>query len=119
MKFWFFTQCVNHTIILNNITIESQDGASVTFNSWVWEGGNYVEWNKTSIISTTQLGANLNFGLSDVGGSGDGNSEVKTSDATTWGVSPTTTTSNSTQVQTGHTGAGQGNGGKIWGGKPV
>jgi hypothetical protein len=38
MKFGYFTQCVNHTVILNDISAETEDGTSVTFNSGVWEG---------------------------------------------------------------------------------
>jgi hypothetical protein len=56
MKFWFFTQCVNHTIILDDISVTNEDGTSVTFNSWVWENGHYVEWNKSTIVSTTEVG---------------------------------------------------------------
>ena len=64
MKFGYFTQCVNHTIILDNISAESSDGTSVQFNSGVWENGNYIEWNKTSIVSTTEfeLGGSVTAG---------------------------------------------------------
>ena len=55
MKFWFFTQCVNHTIILSDITAESE-GTNVEFSSWVWNNWRYVEWNKSSIIATTEVG---------------------------------------------------------------
>jgi hypothetical protein len=59
MKFWFFTQCVNHTVILDGISAETQDGTSVTFNSGVWENGRYVEGDMSTILSTTEVGASV------------------------------------------------------------
>ena len=58
MRFWFFTQCVNHTIILNEITAES-DGTKVTFSSWVWENGRYVEQDKSSIEARRTAGGSV------------------------------------------------------------
>lgn len=58
MVFWYFTQCVNHTVILEWISAETQDGTSVAFNSGVWEGGTYREWNQSIIDSTTEIGIN-------------------------------------------------------------
>ena len=56
MKFWYFTQCVNHIVILDNISAESEDGTSVNFNSWVWERWKYTEWSKSSRVSRTEIG---------------------------------------------------------------
>jgi hypothetical protein len=61
MKFGYFTQCVNHTIILEGLSAETQDGTNVTFNSGVWENGRYVEGNKSTILSTTEVGGNVSF----------------------------------------------------------
>lgn len=58
MKFGYFTQCVNHTVILNDITIVGEDGNTVNFNSWVWEDGTYVEGNRTTNTSTITLAFN-------------------------------------------------------------
>jgi hypothetical protein len=55
MKFGYFTQCVNHTVILNDISAETEDWTSVQFNSWVWENGSYIEWNKNSMVSKTEF----------------------------------------------------------------
>lgn len=63
MKFWFFTQCVNHTIILSDISAESE-GMKTQFSSGVWENGRYVEGDKSSIISTTEVGASVAITLS-------------------------------------------------------
>jgi hypothetical protein len=56
MKFGYFTQCVNHTVILDNIQLEDEQWNIVSFSSGTWKDGKYVEWNKTSIVSTTEVG---------------------------------------------------------------
>ena len=56
MKFGYFTQCVNHTVILDDISAETQDGASVSFNSGVWENNRIKETNKSSIDATVERG---------------------------------------------------------------
>ena len=65
MKFWFFTQCVNHTIILDDISVINEDGAGVTFDSEVWEGGKRKEWNKRTIVSTTEVGIDVSVVVHD------------------------------------------------------
>jgi hypothetical protein len=60
MKFGYFTQCVNHTVILDDISAENEDGTSVTFNSGVWNGKTYTEGTNSTIIATAKYG----FGLS-------------------------------------------------------
>ena len=65
MKFGYFTQCVNHTVILEGLSAETQDGTNVTFNSGVWENGRYVEGNKSTILSTTEVGGNVSFIVHD------------------------------------------------------
>lgn len=79
MKFGYFTQCVNHTVILSNISATWPEGTSVQFNSGVWENGSYREWNKTSIVSSTEVSA----GVAVITGRNKPD-EVKTDDATTW-----------------------------------
>ena len=64
MEFWFFTQCVNHTIILDNISAET-DETNVTFNSGVWKDGVYQEWSQSIIDSTTEVGASVSVVVSD------------------------------------------------------
>lgn len=67
MKFWFFTQCVNHTIILDEITAESEDG-KVAFSSWTWENGTVVETNQGYWVSILTAGLSANR---TVGGRGN------------------------------------------------
>ena len=55
LNFGYFTQCVNHTIILSDISATWPDGTSVQFNSGVWETWSYREWNKSTITSTTSI----------------------------------------------------------------
>jgi hypothetical protein len=43
MEFGYFTQCVNHTVVLTDISVETDDGAHLDFNSSVWEGTNLRE----------------------------------------------------------------------------
>jgi hypothetical protein len=43
MEFGYFTQCVNHTVVLTDISVETDDGAQLDFNSSVWEGTNLRE----------------------------------------------------------------------------
>jgi hypothetical protein len=43
MKFGYFTQCVNHTVILDDFSVETEDGSKVSFASDVWENGTYRE----------------------------------------------------------------------------
>ncbi len=55
LNFGYFTQCVNHTIILSDISATWPDGTSVQFNSGVWQTWSYREWNKSTITSTTSI----------------------------------------------------------------
>ena len=64
MKFWFFTQCVNHTIILDDISAET-DETKATFNSGVWKDGVYQEWNQSIIDSSTEVGASVSVIVHD------------------------------------------------------
>lgn len=69
LNFGYFTQCVNHTVILSNISAVWPDGTSVQFNSGVWERGSYREWSKSTITSTTSI----NIGVGVVTGNGGWN----------------------------------------------
>lgn len=59
MKFGYFTQCVNHTVILENIQLTDDKWNVVEFRSGAWRNGKYAEWNKTSILSTTTVGVGV------------------------------------------------------------
>lgn len=111
MKFWYFTQCVNHTVILDNISLEDENGNTMNFGSGTWESGKYVEWNKSSIVATTTY----NFGIAFTARWGnemkDANTRIETWNSTvTDNGSTTTTTSWSTWNYTGW-GTGSNNGG--------
>jgi hypothetical protein len=84
MKFGYFTQCVNHTVVLDSIGAITEDWESVNFGSDVWREGKYKEWNKSSIVSTTEVGvtAAVTFGKEKKQEQTD--SGVKTDDATDW-----------------------------------
>ena len=115
MNFGYFTQCVNHTVILDNISAETEDWTSVSFNSGVWENWRYIEGDKSSVVSTTEV----RIGGAIVSREGEeGNSKVKTDDATTWGVSPTTTPSGTTENPQPPTPAWTGTD-DIWGGNEI
>jgi hypothetical protein len=64
MKFGYFTQCVNHTVILDDISVETEDWTKVTFASDVWENGTMKESTVSRIVSTTKvsLGLSVAFG---------------------------------------------------------
>jgi hypothetical protein len=58
MKFWFFTQCVNHTIILDDIGWE-WDGNIIEYKSWL--GNEHIsEWTGGEIMASTKA----TFGIS-------------------------------------------------------
>ena len=63
MKFGYFTQCVNHTIILHDIFAETEDGTTVRFNSGVWENGIYTEGNKNTRHSRFEVGVSVGVTL--------------------------------------------------------
>lgn len=63
MKFWFFPQCVNHMLILTDITITGEDGTSVKFNSSVMENGTRREGEKFTVNSTGSIGIHGSFVL--------------------------------------------------------
>jgi hypothetical protein len=54
MRFGYFTQCVNHTVILNDFSAETQDGVTVKFDSGSWENGHYIEPDKWSNVATAE-----------------------------------------------------------------
>jgi len=56
MEFGYFTQCVNHTVMLTDISVETDDGAHLDFNSSVWEETTQTEWSKQSINSSVRYG---------------------------------------------------------------
>ena len=86
MKFGYFTQCVNHTIILDDVKLEDDKWNIVSFTSGSWANGRYVEWDKTSIVSTTTVG--LSGSVIVHNGNNEpaktDNTPVKTDDATQW-----------------------------------
>lgn len=102
LEFGYFTQCVNHMIILSNISAESSDGERIQFNSWVWERWSYREWNKTVFTSTTEFG----IGISAITWRWD--SWIKTEWGTNSTELPTTNPNGTTEVPGGST-AGDGN----------
>ena len=97
MKFGYFTQCVNHTVILDDFSVETEDGSKVSFASDVRENGTYREWSKSSIVATasTRLGIAITTWKE-----AEQNTEVKTNDATTWGPGPKTTPDGTTENPT-------------------
>ena len=65
MEFGYFTQCVNHTVVLTDISVETDDGAHLDFNSSVWEGTNLREWSVRSINSSLRLGTGISVTLGE------------------------------------------------------
>lgn len=61
LVFGYFTQCVNHTVILENIKLEDDKWNAIPFTTWAWENGKYVEWNKSSVVSTTEVGVSASM----------------------------------------------------------
>lgn len=97
MEFGYFTQCVNHTVILNDIEIETEDGSSVQFNSDVWENGTYREWSVSRILSTTKV----NVGLAIAAWwKKEESGEVKSDRNDDWWKSPNTNPSDTTEDPT-------------------
>jgi hypothetical protein len=101
LKFGYFTQCVNHTLILSDISATTEDGASVHFNSGVWEPGVNKEWNK--LVKTSTYSITVGIAVT-TGGWGD--SGIKTE----WGTSstelPSTTPSQTNKTWTSNGPAG-------------
>lgn len=63
MKFGYFTQCVNHTVILNDISLELEDWSNVEFGSDVWEDGRVRTWYTSSLVSTRGVKIWVSFGV--------------------------------------------------------
>jgi hypothetical protein len=92
LNFGYFTQCVNHTVILSDISATWPDGTSVQLNSRVWENGSLTEWNMSRNTSTISI----NIGLGMVTGRGGEWVSTKpwedvrehTGNQTPWNVAP-------------------------------
>jgi hypothetical protein len=53
MSVWYFSQCVNHMILLDNIEAEVEwEWDSVHFWPWVMSGWKVIEWTKWSNMAT-------------------------------------------------------------------
>ena len=77
----------------------TEDWASVDFGPDAWREGKYKEWNKSSIVSTTEVGvtAAVTFGKEKKQEQTD--SGVKTNDADDWWKQPHTGPSGTTEKQ--------------------
>ena len=93
MKFGYFTQCVNHTVILEWISAETEDGASVKFNSGVWGSDRNTEWSVYRKDSTTEYGLSVSVIVHDgTERPWEENSNVKSDKDDEWGKSPDSNT---------------------------
>lgn len=83
MKLGFFTQCVNHTLILDNISI-NVNWKETPFGSDAFDGTNYRSWQVTQDVwrSTFGVGAAITASKRNTPKQGEQNTEVKTE----WGV---------------------------------
>ena len=118
MKFWFFTQCVNHTIILDDIGWE-WDGNIIEYKSWLWNE-HISEWTGGEIMASTKATFGISVALwgEESQQKEEENSAVKTGDATKWGKSPTTNPNDAPQTPKTPDGAGDGTD-DIWGNDEV
>ena len=93
MKFWFFTQCVNHTIILDDIGWE-WDGNIIEYKSWL--GNEHIsEWTGGEIMASTKATFGISVALwgEESQKSEEENSAVKTE----WEVESTESSSSHSQ----------------------
>jgi hypothetical protein len=118
MKFWFFTQCVNHTIILDDIGWE-WDGNIIEYKSWL--GNEHISEStggKIMASTKTTIGISVALWGEESQEREEENSAVKTGDKTQWGKSPTTGPSGATEKPKTPDGAGDGTD-DIWGNDEV
>ena len=56
MSVWYFSQCVNHMILLDNIKAEVEwQGDSVDYGPWIMWDGKIIEWTKKTIVATASV----------------------------------------------------------------
>lgn len=107
LNFGYFTQCVNHTILLSYISATTDNGTVAEFKSGVREGNRYREWNETSITATTTL----SFGVAVTLWDGKGEEKPKYED----GSNPSNWSSTTIPGHNGDPIWGSGNGNWSWG----
>ena len=87
LNFGYFTQCVNHTLILRNITATDDNGTEVSFKSGVRAGDYYREWDQenSTAITSVSIGLSASIGGGEKPAGGQGSSP---NDKPTWWDDP-------------------------------
>ena len=120
MKFWYFAQCVNHMLLIDNISAEIPwEWAYVDFKSSVVRNWRVDETKSEQLYWRTKFWMDFaTWVYREEQPEQPENTEVKTDDATQWGKSPETWPSGTEEVVTPPKTAWDGTD-DIWGGDEV
>lgn len=83
MKLGYYTQCVNHTVILDNISVNAS-GNKIPYVSQSWENGQIQSTSVDNILATTTYSGGIAITAS-TGGEKD-NTAVASNSADDWGL---------------------------------
>ena len=84
MKLGYYTQCVNHTVILDNISVEA-DWNVVSFGSGAWENGQIQSTTAYGVVAREVYSAGLTMGISNEWKKGNDNTAVASNSRDDWG----------------------------------
>ena len=64
MSVWYFSQCVNHMILLDNIEVKVEwQWDSVNYWPWVMSWWKVIEWTKWSVVATSKFNFDIAWWL--------------------------------------------------------